>query len=333
MADIAVQKTKLVNKINKTGVIEKKNNKQPKAYKNEYDVICSYNDDDVVFTYKGVPYTQGDITAVFENVEYFIKPNAKPKVKEIRNSKGEVINTVPVLDLQGNEQIVVKAPNKANGSETNSRHLPVGWVILKVTGRGEVFCVNPEIFFTNPMVSIRNTKLFPNKYDYPMKYTKKDFSKLFRILVNTPEFTGSYGSRKNTWGNKNVSKFRKLTDDKIYELWSRIEELHKWEVLLKPYQNKKDKGILTEKDKELYNYYNELVTGENQCIMDDFNIGENRGFLTDFRVWMWLVTDGKSTPITENSKSEGVCVIPNLLSHVFVTKLTNKRLDQVWKEI
>lgn len=334
MADVKQKKARIIKNVKKTGTINKKDITQPKAYRNEYDTLAAYNDEDVVFEYNDVPYTQGYFTqGNFPNIEYFIKPNMEPQVKEIKDDEGNVVETYPILDLHGNPVIVMKGPKKANNSDKKSRHLPVGWILLKLKGNEGVFCVNPEIFFTNPMVSIRQGKLFKDDYDYVRSYTIQDLPYMFRILINTPEFTGVSGSKKNTWGNKFVNKLRALTDEQIFKLKTRVDRLHKWILIRDKLKDKINSGVYTDEDEQNYIKYYHLVDGENEQIMMDFNLGKNRGILTDFRVWIMLLSCGKNVPLTENSKYEGVFVIPNILSFVFVEKMTNKRLEQVWKEV
>lgn len=311
MADVKQKKAKIIKNIKDTGVINKKDTTQPKAYKNILDVLTSYDDSDVIFTYKGKHYTQKDYKDKFKNIEFFIKPCVEPKLTKIEGTNGDY---TPVLTLTGEPIMCSKINHKASGSKSKTRHLPDGWVILKRTGDDKVYCVNPIALHTNPMVQKRQYKLFPNKYDYIRNYTAEDTVPMIRILSNTEEFLGTKNKKYSCCGNSGGTKLRTFSDEKILGMVSRFKKLHEMEV----YDAKNNTNT---------------AKGENQRIMDEYGLGDNRGIATDIKLWLTLLSDGKTVYTTQHSKDEGVFVIPDILAHKFISMITNKRPEDVWEEV
>ena len=151
------------------------------AFKNNLDVLQSYALDEPVFEYKGKWYTTRMLNEKgFKGLKCILKLRTDDKKQK---SKFHKECEERVLDKLGNPISYRILPYKSNNSDSHSRHIPEGYICIKIARSLAVWSVPIDIFFTDCANIYTRSTLLPRwETQRQSRYTNSQICDMIRYI-------------------------------------------------------------------------------------------------------------------------------------------------------
>ena len=225
--------------------------------------------------------TVEDLMRKFPRVESVLEQNVVIKYNTVENEDG-TITKVPKLHKNGDYVLKNTICSKANHG--TSRTLPNSpQVVIKCKGFEPAYSVPVKCYYSD----MKPKGLFvPNFLKPKLRIPFKEQCKIIRYLGKKQGYV----------------ELSKKTDEEISLIFKELRNRKKLERLSTTDENAKQEFI-----------------GYTQKIMDMFNLGHNRGVITDLCLWKWLLSfELSENYFSSHCREQGILVIPEELFYRFV---------------
>lgn len=310
----------------KEGALEKVDETQIKALRFNLHTVLSYQANDTILTLAdGKTYAQKYFTDKYKNIFCFVCPK---KIQIIKDGK-------PETTLSGEPKYKVIIPGKSNNSESKSRQLPYHGLTFVSSVDGGLYNVPKMSLLTDPIQLRLDQEFIPQwrpQYELKYSYTDEEQYEFVKYLADRPEYKSSnskYG-RKGCGDAKILSSMSYETFKELKRQLQKNRQVSVHIIKLINKQQDESQPDLTQEELDRLRDLKDLEGGATSRIQEEFKF-KSRTIISDLRVWLTLLSNGKTNYYTFNQLQEGTRVVPEELMHLLIPKLSpNSSVKDVW---